>query len=64
MRIVLQIVSWAAIVATILPSILFLAGRMTLDQSKWTLLLATVVWFVTAPLWMGRGGSVEEELVL
>lgn len=64
MRIVLQIVSWAALVATIVPPILFLAGRLTLDQSKWTLLLATVVWFATAPLWMGRGGSVEEELVI
>jgi hypothetical protein len=37
---------------------------MTLDQSKWALLAATVVWFVTAPLWMGREGSVEEELVI
>jgi hypothetical protein len=64
MRIVLQIVSCAALVATIVPSILFLVGRLTLDQSKWTLLLATVVWFATAPLWMGRGGSVEEELVI
>lgn len=63
MRIVLQILSWAAIVATILPSILFLAGRVTLDQSKWALLVATVVWFVTAPLWMGRP-KVDEELVL
>lgn len=64
MRVILQIVSWAAILATIIPSILFLAGRMTLDQSKWWLLAATVVWFATAPLWMGRGGDVEEELVL
>jgi len=64
MRVILQIVSWASIVATIVPSLLFLMGRMTLDQSKWVLLVATVVWFATAPLWMGRGGDVEEELVL
>jgi hypothetical protein len=64
MRVILQIVSWAALVATIVPSVLFLAGQMTLDQSKWALLAATVLWFVAAPLWMGRGGSVAEELVL
>jgi hypothetical protein len=64
MRVVLQIVSWVALAAAIVPSILFLAGKMDLDQSKWVLLAATVVWFVATPLWMGRGGSVEEELVL
>lgn len=64
MRVILQIVSGAALAITIAPSVLFLAGRMTLEQSKWMLLAATVVWFIAAPLWMGRGGDVEEELVL
>jgi hypothetical protein len=63
MRIVLQILSWAAIVATILPSVLFLTGRIDLEQSKWALLAATLVWFATAPLWVGRP-KVDEELVI
>jgi len=53
-RRLLQIVSWLALVATILPSALFLAGRITLDQSKAWLLVATIVWFAATPFWMGR----------
>jgi hypothetical protein len=39
---------------TIVPSALYLAGRIDLAQSKWALLVATFVWFVATPLWMGR----------
>jgi hypothetical protein len=53
-RIALQIISWIALVGTILPSILFLADRMSLDASKGWLLAATVAWFIATPLWMGR----------
>ena len=51
MRLVLQIISWAALVATIGPPVLYLAGRMTLDQTKLVMLVATIVWFVTTPFW-------------
>lgn len=54
MRPILQLVSSLALVATILPAVLFLGGRVTIEQSKWLLLLATIVWFVTTPLWVGR----------
>ncbi len=54
MRRVFQTISWISLAATIIPSVLFLAGSMTLDQSKNWLLLATIVWFVHTPLWMGR----------
>lgn len=54
MRTVLQAISWIALVATILPSILFLQGSMDLDRAKLVMLLATIVWFVATPLWMGR----------
>ena len=53
-RIALQIISWIALAGTILPSILFLADRMSLDASKSWLLGATVAWFIATPLWMGR----------
>jgi hypothetical protein len=54
MRIILQIISWAALAGTALAPILFLLGRITLDQSKLLLLVMTIVWFGTASLWMGR----------
>jgi hypothetical protein len=54
MRRVFQTISWIALAGTILPSILYLRGDVSLEQSKLLLLLATIGWFVHAPLWMGR----------
>lgn len=53
-RRIVQVLSWISLAATILPSIFFLAGDVSLEQSKWMLLLATIGWFVVTPLWMGR----------
>ena len=57
MRLILKIVSLLSLIALILPSILFLAGRMELDRVKWFMLLATIVWFVTATpiMWKDNG---------
>jgi hypothetical protein len=63
MRRIVQIISWAALAATILPPVLFLTGHMTLDQLKLAMLAATIVWFAATPLWMGRS-KLEEELVI
>lgn len=54
MRLVLQILSWTALAMTILPSMLFLGGKMELDAVKTAMVIATVLWFVVTPLWMGR----------
>jgi len=51
---ILVIVSLLALVALILPSILFLAGSMALPTAQWVMLAATVVWFVTATPWMWK----------
>jgi hypothetical protein len=63
MRLVLQIISWLALFATIAPAILFLFTHLTLDQTKWTMLAATIVWFAVTPFWMGHP-KVQEELVI
>jgi hypothetical protein len=54
MRRLLQVISWLACAGTALPSALFLLDRIDLDRVKWLMLLATIVWFVATPLWMGR----------
>jgi hypothetical protein len=54
MRLAAQLVSWLALVGTVLLAALFFADRLTLSQMQNWLLGATVVWFVSAPLWMGR----------
>jgi hypothetical protein len=61
MRSILQIVSLLALIALTLPSIIFLAGRMELDTVKWLMLLATIVWFVTATPWMWKDNNAEKQ---
>ncbi len=62
MRSILQIISLLALIALTLPSVMFLAGRLKLDMVKWLMLLATIVWFVTAALWMWKdNGDGQQE---
>lgn len=48
------VVSLLALIGTMVPSILFFYGGMGLDRMKLWMLVATVVWFVTATMWMGQ----------
>lgn len=52
--IVAKYVSWIGLVLVIAPSLLALAGAITADAVKWPALAGTLVWFVSAALWMGR----------
>ncbi len=54
MRIGLPIVSYIALGLTVVPSVMFLMGTVELDSVKLLMLIATVVWFVVTPFWMGR----------
>jgi hypothetical protein len=55
LRAIAVIASWLSLAGTIVPPVLFMIDRVTLDQMKLWMLAATVVWFATAPLWMDRG---------
>ncbi len=52
MKQIAKYIALVSLLVLITPSVLYLAGKMTLDQTKWIMLLATIVWFVTATLWM------------
>ena len=55
MRTVYQLISWIALAATVLPSVLFYTGTITsLDLVKWAMTVAMLAWFLATPLWMGR----------
>jgi hypothetical protein len=54
---VCRILSWLALVGTMAPAVLLFYGRMTHDQTRLWMLIATVVWFATAPVWMERQQS-------
>jgi hypothetical protein len=61
MRSILQIISLLALIALTLPSVVFLAGKMELNMMKWIMLVATIVWFVTATLWMWKDNGVDRQ---
>ncbi|NIP24033.1 MAG: hypothetical protein GWN67_07500 [Phycisphaerae bacterium] len=61
MRSILQIISLLALIALTLPSVIFLAGKLDLNMLKWIMLLATIVWFVTATGWMWKDNGVESQ---
>jgi hypothetical protein len=61
MRALAQFVSLVALFGTIVPPLLFFAGRIDLDATKGWMLVATVAWFVATPLWMDRKAATSRE---
>lgn len=59
----LRTVSFIALAATIVPSLLYLNGTLTLDGVMWSALAGTIVWFVVTPLWMDRKREVDDTQV-
>jgi hypothetical protein len=47
-----QIISWLALGGTLLPPCLFFADRLSPAATQGWMLLAAVIWFVAAPVWM------------
>ena len=58
LRRAVQVASLLALAGTILPSIIFLAGKMEMHPMKTAMLVATVAWFIATPLWMGRSQGI------
>jgi len=56
MKAFMRVISIFALIATITPPILFLAGHSELATVKLTMLIATVAWFVTATI-ASQGGD-------
>ena len=59
MHTIAKLVSSLALAGIIVPPALYLAGSLSLPAVKVWMLVATVVWFVTVPFWMGRERSSE-----
>lgn len=55
--IAVRIVSWLALAGTILPAVLFMNDQMTFSRMQLLMLVATIAWFVTAPMWMERSAE-------
>lgn len=59
MRRTLQLISFASLLGIIVPPVLYLLDRMPLPSVKTWMLVFTVVWFATVPLWMDRGAASD-----
>lgn len=65
MRTLAMGLSIVCLAANIVPSVLFLAGRMELPAMKTATLAATIAWFVVASFWIyGTKPPALEEPVI
>ncbi len=55
----MKIISLLALLATIVPSVLYFNGTIDHNAVMWTALVGTVVWFVVTPLWMSQELPVD-----
>jgi len=54
MRTIFKYVSYLGLLATVLPSILVFSDAIELRTHKAFMLAGLILWFATAPFWMGR----------
>jgi hypothetical protein len=54
MKTTLKIISVAGLLLTLIPSFLVFAGNIDISQHKILMLIGTILWFSTAPFWLGR----------
>ena len=53
MKKLLEVFSYLALIMVVAAPIMFYMGKHDLDQNKQWMLIATIVWFATASLWIG-----------
>jgi hypothetical protein len=57
MKKVAELISYLSLGLLVGGPALFYLEKISLEQSKLLMLVATIVWFVTAIFWMGRSGE-------
>ncbi len=55
MRTTARLISLLSLLGVVGPPVLYLLDRMALPSVKTWILVFTVMWFATVPLWMDRG---------
>lgn len=54
-----KVLSLIALIASVLPSLMFMAGWMSHEAVMWTTLIGTFLWFLSTPVWMGQDLPVD-----
>ena len=52
-----KIISWISLAVLTVPSLMLAFGRLELDQVKTLMMIATIIWFVTASAWMWKNDA-------
>lgn len=59
-RIILIVISMIGLGLTVLPSVFVFAGIISLSTHKQLMFVGTVLWFSTAPFWVGKKNKTEQ----
>lgn len=51
---IIKMLSFAGLVLTLVPSFLVFGGAITFQLHKQLMLIGAVLWFITAPFWLGK----------
>lgn len=54
MNLFLKLISYAGLVLTAIPGALVFAGLLRFEQYTTWMLIGSVLWFATAPFWVGK----------
>lgn len=57
MKKLLIFVSLAGLLCVIVPPIMYLAGNLDKSPMSTAMLVGTLLWFASAPLWMGKNSD-------
>ncbi|MFW5774303.1 MAG: hypothetical protein ACOCWD_06440 [Tangfeifania sp.] len=60
MKRLLQLISLAGLLLTILPPVFYFHGSLTHSKQNLLMLIGAVVWFVSAFFWLGKKSKVEK----
>ena len=60
MKLIAKIASGVGLILTVGPSFGVFQGAMELDTAKIFMLVGTVIWFVSAPVWMNRAAAAGD----
>ena len=54
MKAIYKAASFSALALTIVPSMLVFSGVIDNSTNKWLMLTGVVLWFISAPAWIGK----------
>lgn len=55
MKLIAKYIALVVLLVLITPPFLYLTEKMTIEMTKNVMLVATILWFITATFWMWEG---------